>query len=211
MLAVYAADVSRLDLDREYPLSGYRLEKLKKQKLLSAGKLGVGAELLLIKALETAAPELSPPLPIVCGEGGKPALSGGGLYFNLSHSGVYAACAVSDCPVGLDIQSEREHKERLAERFFSAQERIFIAGSGNRDYAFTQIWSMKESCVKLLATGLQTPLSSFTVDTEKGRTEIDGRRLFFHHCLLHGCHLSVCSENEADIRSVHVHLIKLQP
>ena len=34
MLAVYAADVSRLDLDREYPLSGYRLEKLKKNTFI---------------------------------------------------------------------------------------------------------------------------------------------------------------------------------
>lgn len=211
MLEVYLADVSGLDPDRDYPLSTYRREKLKRQKNDLARKQGVGAELLLLKALETAAPELSPPLPIVCGEGGKPALFGGGPHFNLSHSGVYAACAVSDCPVGLDIQSEREYRERLAERFFSAQERSFIAGSGDRDYAFTQIWSVKESCVKLLGTGLQTPLSSFTVDPEKGRTEISGRRLFFHHSFFHGCHLSVCSENEADIRSFNIHLIKLRP
>ena len=145
MLEVYFADVSGLDPDREYPLSPYRREKLKRQKNDLARKQGLGAELLLIKALEALAPELLPPLDISCGKDGKPELVGSGIFFNLSHSGNYAACAVSDSPIGLDIQTERDCNNRLAERYFTAQERRFIAESENKAYAFTMLWSMKES------------------------------------------------------------------
>ncbi len=211
MLKVYAADVSGLDPDGNYPLSQYRRKKLEKQKLLSARRLGVGAELLLIKALEKNAPEISLPLHIICGRDGKPKLSCEGLHFNLSHSGVFAACAVSGNPVGLDIQSVREYNEKLGEKYFSPQERAFIVESVDVDHAFTQIWSMKESCVKLLGTGLKMPLASFSLDVNNGSTEINGRKLFLYHCILQGCHLSVCSEDEIDIESINIDMIKLLP
>ena len=119
MLEVYFADVSGLDPDREYPLSPYRREKLKRQKNDLARKHGLGAELLLIKALEAAAPEFLPPLDISCGIDGKPELVGSGISFNLSHSGNYAACAVSDSPIGLDIQTERDFNKGIVEKYFT--------------------------------------------------------------------------------------------
>ena len=35
-------------------------------------------------------------------EYGKPYLESGGLFFNLSHSGEYVACAISDKEIGID-------------------------------------------------------------------------------------------------------------
>ena len=73
--------------------------------------LTLACGLLLIKALKAAAPEFLPPLDISCGKDGKPELVGSGIFFNLSHSGNYAACAVSDSPIGLDIQAKSGQQE----------------------------------------------------------------------------------------------------
>ena len=211
MLSVTIARVSELDPEGEYPLSPYRREKLRRQKNDLARKQGLGAELLLIKALEAAAPELLPPLDISCGKDGKPELLGSGICFNLSHSGSFAACAVSDSPVGLDIQAERDCNGRLAEKYFSAQERRFIEKSENKAYAFTKLWSMKESVVKILGTGLKRPLSSFTVDPERNTACLDGRMLYFHHSLIDGCHLALCSADISAISNLKIKNVKLLP
>lgn len=211
MLEVYFADVSGLDPDREYPLSPYRREKLKRQKNVLAQKQGLGAELLLIKALEAAAPELLPPLDISCGKDGKPELVGGGIFFNLSHSDNYAACAVSDSSIGLDIQAERDFNKGIAEKYFTEPERRFFEESENKAYAFTKLWSMKESAVKYIGTGLKTPLTSFSVDSEKGEALFCGQRLFFHHSIIDGCHLALCSGDCAAVREIKINEVKLLP
>lgn len=211
MLEVYFADVSGLDPDREYPLSPYRREKLIRQKNVLARKQGLGAELLLIKALESAAPGILPPLDISCGIDGKPELLGSGLSFNLSHSGSFAACAVSDSPIGLDIQTERDCDRRLSEKYFTAPERRFIEESDNKAYAFTKLWCMKESAVKYIGTGLKTPLASFSVDPEKGETLLDGQRLYFHHSLICGCHVALCSGDISAVREIKINEVKLLP
>lgn len=209
MLEVYFADVSGLDTDREYSLSPYRREKLMRQKNVLARKQGLGAELLLIKALESAAPGILPPLDISCGKDGKPELVDSGLSFNLSHSGRFAACAVSDSTIGLDIQTERDCDRRLAEKYFTAPERRFIEESENKAYAFTKLWCMKESAVKHIGTGLKTPLSSFTVELERNTACLDGRMLYFHHSLICGCHVALCSGDISAVREIKINEVKL--
>ena len=209
MLEVYFADVSGLDPDREYLLSPYRKEKLMRQKNVLARKQGLGVELLLIKALEPAAPGISPPLDISCGKDGKPELVGSGIFFNLSHSGSFAACAVSDSPVGLDIQTERDCDRRLAEKYFTAPERQFIEESENKAYAFTKLWCMKESAVKYIGTGLKTPLSSFSVELECNTACLDGRMLYFYHDLVYGCHLALCSGDISAVREIKINEVML--
>ena len=211
MQEVYFADVSGLDPDREYPLSPYRREKLKRQKNVLARKQGLGAELLLIKALESAAPGITLPLDISCGKDGKPELVGSGISFNLSHSGNFAACALSDSPIGLDIQTERDCDRRLSEKYFTAPERRFIEESENKACAFTKLWCMKESAVKYIGTGLKTPLSSFSVDPEKGETLLGGQRLYFHHSLIYGCHVALCSGDISAVREIKINEVKLLP
>lgn len=163
MLKLYYADIDGLDIDRCPPLSQYRRERLNAVKPIRARCAGVGAELLLYRALKECAPQLALPPDIITGEHGKPSLRGGELFFSLSHYGNFAAAAVCDEEVGVDIQAISEHNPALARRFFAPNEQEFVEQSTDKNAAFTEIWCMKESYIKAIGTGLYTPLKSFSV------------------------------------------------
>ncbi len=168
MLRLYWADVSRLSPDAEdYELSAYRLEKLRALRPSEARKLGIGVELLLRQALFDCVPEFAWPPRITAGEHGKPTWDAEGLFFNLSHSGSIAACAIADRPVGLDVQEACEYREALVRRFFSPEEQAFLAAASDKDRAFGLVWSRKEAYVKALGTGFTIPLASFSAVGEQ--------------------------------------------
>ena len=153
MLEVYIADVSRLDPEKAR-LSHQRLEKLARLTNADDKRRCAGAELLLTHALG-----LSEPPKYSFGEHGKPYLAGGSIYFSLSHSGKYALCAISDVPVGADIERPRAGSARLARRFFTPREAALI----NSDADFCRLWVQKESYVKALGTGLAEGMSGFDI------------------------------------------------
>lgn len=196
MLSVLSADVSRLDAGiRSLPLSQYRLEKLNRTTNEKAYRQSLGAELLLLRLLQELCPALSAPLDIVAGEDGKPELRGRELYFSLSHSGDRAVCAVSDSPVGVDIQKAEPFHEALSRRFFTAGEHAALLAADDRDYAFTRLWCLKESYLKYLGTGLSKPLASFELSLDGSGAPVhpgdDSCRLW--HMADSGYHLAVCS------------------
>lgn len=82
------------------------------------------------------------------GENGKP-LCRLPLHFNCSHSGAYVVCAVSEREVGVDLERVRPVHERLL-RTLTAEEKIWLSTrpEGDRDRAFFQLWTMKESWIK---------------------------------------------------------------
>ena len=84
-----------------------------------------------------------------------------GIHFNLSHSGTLAVCAVSDAPVGVDVERERAVNWSLARRFFHPAELAWLERSADPDRDFTRLWTRKESYIKMTGKGLAQPLSSF--------------------------------------------------
>ncbi|MCM1089893.1 MAG: 4'-phosphopantetheinyl transferase superfamily protein [Butyrivibrio sp.] len=92
------------------------------------------------------------------GEHGKPDFAGGGLHFNLSHSGQYVCCALAEEEVGIDIQRMRPMKNmRVAERFFSQGENDLLQECGSekeRQELFYRIWVRKEAYAKLSGAGI---------------------------------------------------------
>ncbi len=88
-------------------------------------------------------------------EFGKPYLSGfHDIYFSISHSGQYAACAVSDTPIGIDIQKLSRYNQRLAERICSKAELCQLAADNDKASLFTKLWTQKEAYVKMLGSGI---------------------------------------------------------
>lgn len=76
-------------------------------------------------------------------------------HFNLSHSGPYALCALSDLgPVGIDVELVRSHNIRLPRYVMSEEELVAFDGSWEK---FAEIWVLKEAYVKLLGRSIWPP------------------------------------------------------
>ena len=92
------------------------------------------------------------------GEKGKPHLREYPLFFNLSHSGEYVVCAVSDREIGVDIQKySNTNVMQIANRFFSKEEcRVLEAceTEEERQQSFLRLWVRKEAYGKLLGKGI---------------------------------------------------------
>ena len=195
MLRVYHVSVLPL-LGRKggEELSRYRKEKLARISNPRAYARSLGAELLLLAALQELGGPM-PPLEISCGEGGKPRIAGG-PEFSLSHSGERVLCALSDEAVGADIQQLRPYNPALVRRFFTAEEGAWLEEQRERDLAFSLLWSLKESYVKLLGSGLAgVHLDSFTVELlPDGRARIDGSNAKLWYAVYDGYVMAVCSD-----------------
>lgn len=93
------------------------------------------------------------------------------FFFSLSHSGEYAACVVSDVPVGVDIQQKRETRANIARRFFQCEEAELIEKQPKEKQTdmFFRYWTGKESYLKLKGEGIFGGLNSCFVDLEEKR------------------------------------------
>ena len=199
MLRIYYASVlPLLGQKGGEGLSQYRQEKLARTRNPKAYALSLGAELLLLAALRELSGPM-PPLEITCGEAGKPALAGG-PEFSLSHSGERVLCALSDQTVGADIQQIRPCDPALARRFFTGTEADWLEAQRERDLAFSLLWSLKESYVKFLGSGIaKTHLDSFTVRVlPDGRARIDGSNVKLWYSVCGGYVMAVSSDAYAE-------------
>lgn len=107
-------------------------------------------------------------IALVDGPHGKPRLPGGGLHFNLAHSGPEAVLAVSrHGPVGIDIEEARSarHADRLLPRVLSPAERAACAAlpDAARAMAFLRAWTCKEAYAKATGEGLSLAVTRITV------------------------------------------------
>lgn len=163
MLKVYAMNVSGIDAGDKCLLSKMskkRLVKINRYRIEEKKKQSIGAELLLNYALKS-----SEPVEWETDENGKLYVPDSKYYVNLSHSGDYAVCAVSDSEVGVDIQKIGAANMKLAKRFFTEEECKFIEEAKNPDDEFCRLWTRKESLVKAAGKGLAIPLTSFSTLT----------------------------------------------
>jgi 4'-phosphopantetheinyl transferase len=104
---------------------------------------------------------------------GRPFLKGK-LDFNISHSGDFVVCAMSDeRRVGVDIE---EHKELSLDGFkevLSKEERAFVNAQEDSLKHFFNFWSMKESIVKADGRGMLISLNDIAIRGNKA--VLDGR------------------------------------
>lgn len=156
MLSVAHLDVSSLDLDKAKKyVSNQRLIKAEKLKSIDAKKESLGAELLLSSLFGINFPDADLPPQIAIGESGKPYFAQYPvLHFSISHSNLHAACVISDCLVGIDLQYMRSFDERLIKRFFTSDEQEFYNNAEDKKIAFYTIWTRKEALLKCIGTGL---------------------------------------------------------
>ncbi len=134
------------------------------------------ADVLSRKMIEDVTGIEAEKLDIRVDEYGKPyVFNSMGVHFNVSHSGEYVACIVSDRPCGIDIEKIDEVDLSIAQRFFAKNEHRYIVDcpKEQRMDRFYEIWTAKEAYVKLLGRGLGIGLDSFEVINRDGRYMIE--------------------------------------
>ena len=156
MVKLYVADISNLPDPLSVPetlksLPAERQQKIHKMQQEQSRKQSMGVGLLLQKVLALYHMQDS---QVFTGEHGKPMIEG--LEFSLAHSGNLVICAVSDEPVGCDVEKIRVAPKGVAERCFSESEQAYLSRFSAEEYdrEFFRLWTMKESYVKMTGEGL---------------------------------------------------------
>lgn len=99
-------------------------------------------------------------------QGGKPALETEQMFFNVSHSRDLVVIAVADCEVGVDIEFyDRAVSERVRRYCLSSKEALEILPGDNR--GFINVWTAKESYLKLYGQGLAGTMRDFSVTEDR--------------------------------------------
>ena len=191
MVTVYYTDVTESDIDFYKYISNYKKAVLDKYKQEKQKKLSAYCEMLLYNALGD--------VKICYHKQHKPFLTDNKYHFNFSHSGDISVCAVSDNEVGVDVEKIRVVNFLISERFFTAQENNAIMSSKDIKKEFFNYWTLKESYLKYLGTGLNKPLNSFEVLINKKITIYDEyvlKNVNFFQEKLSDYVISVCSNSE---------------
>lgn len=169
-----------------------RLQKIEKVKLEDDKQLSAAVELLLIYALKQLDATIELPLQIREEESGnlllesKVTVNGEEkqLFFNLSHSKEYAACAVSDEPVGIDIECVKTRDVEHMDKILHEQEVLilsFVTNPEEKKKFFYECWVTKESYLKNLGCGLTIRPAEFMVSEDKMETQrADLKKRYVH-------------------------------
>lgn len=181
------------------PYLSERRQKLFDSILIADSKLfNIASEILLAHALS---------LPLPCGyqtdKNGKPFISGQKC-FNISHSGDYVVCAVSDFEVGVDVEKIERMSPRIMHKFLASEEIEALGSLSDADIPrfLCEKWVRKEAYLKLRGTGLRISPTTlcFDGDTLKGQKNIFSRVLELSENEL----VAVCSFKEKKINRINV-------
>ncbi len=143
-------------------------------------KLSLGAGILMDRGLSAYGLRERETM-VAYGEDGKPYLPRHShIHFNLSHSGSVVMAVFAGVETGCDIEQMQRVDLALAERFFTRKEYAFIAGQQGRerqDEAFYRLWTLKESFLKTVGTGLMLPLDAFEITiSPEGKIDVCGKK-----------------------------------
>ena len=102
----------------------------------------------MLTALLASTPYTLHPTPsFLYNEHGAPYLENG-PYFSISHCKQGIAVAVSEVPIGIDIEAIRPLNESLVRKTMNSKEQAEILSSLSPEIAFIRLWTQKEAYVK---------------------------------------------------------------
>lgn len=166
----------------------WRREGLARLKNESARRSSLGAGLLWRRVMEQNG--IDPARSVRRLAAGKPVFESGGAWFSLSHSGELCLCALSDTPVGADIQEPRVVKLSVARRFCPAEREYLTAlPIALQNEALMALWARKEAWVKAVSAERMVALDEYDVLAAEGWVFTDFR--------IEGCYAAVCGHATA--------------
>lgn len=86
------------------------------------------------------------------------------FHYNISHSGEWVVCATDNKKIGVDVEKIQPFDLQIAKGSFTKEEYCDLLNvERERNSAFYEMWTLKESYVKAQGRGLSIPLDSFNV------------------------------------------------
>ena len=146
--------------------------------------------LMLLELLSAVYPELDTSKPeFGYTAQGKPfLLARPDIHFSISHTKNAILVAISDAPIGVDIEAFRSPSAALIARTMNATEQAAIATAatpsglleppGTREALFSAIWTRKEAVLKLRGTGIEGDLKHVLSGSEAIFTRIFPRKSY---------------------------------
>ena len=186
MLNIYIAKVNDKVLDLKEFLEEEQILKANKFKQIDDYKRSILSSTLLNFILKKNELSIS---DVSTNEFGKPFIKTNQFYFNISHSGEYVVCVTNSCDVGIDIEKVRCINDLVLSKCFTKEEQEYIKS----DLDFTKVWTLKESYIKCLGTGLRTRLNTFSVIKNSEISKVND--LMFTSLYLDDYVLSICTNN----------------
>jgi 4'-phosphopantetheinyl transferase len=145
-------------------LSQERTEKISRLKSASNKELSASVYFLLRYAL-AAQYGIDEQVVFEYGKNEKPCLkSYPGIHFNLSHTANAVACAVSDLPIGVDVQRITTVPDKVARRVLADGEYAEYLKSDSPDEFFCRVWAIKESVLKRTGQGISAEFKDVIAD-----------------------------------------------
>lgn len=105
-------------------------------------------------------------------DAGKPYLVCQSAFISITHKNQETMIAVSDQPIGIDVESLDQHVNtlKLAKRFFCASEyeHLLSLDKDSCMHAFIHFWTGKEAVTKLKGLGVPSSLKRIELDPHNG-------------------------------------------
>jgi 4'-phosphopantetheinyl transferase len=143
-------------------ITSIRKERILRYRNILDKKLGVFAEVLVRCAICARSGVGYRKIDFGVSHTGKPYLMGFPQYeFSMTHTHHAVAAAVSEQPVGVDVERIKGVDLSIANRIFSDREVALLNTAPDKRFSFLEIWTKKEALIKKRGTGLTNDLSSF--------------------------------------------------
>ncbi len=101
--------------------------------------------------------------PFIRNEYGKPYFKNSKLKFNKSNTLDLSVLIIEEVECGIDIEYIRKYNDIMAKAILSKEELTFINNTDNKDLYFTILWTLKESYLKCIGTGIYTNLKDLNM------------------------------------------------
>ena len=146
--------------------------------------------------------------PVITGTAGKkPEVLDHNIFFSRSYTKDKLALAIDNSDIiGIDAEEIMEEDKHFMSYFFTEKEKDYVRNSADKDFAFTLIWTRKESYIKCIGEGLK--FSFDTLNTTPSEAVLSGEKLFETNQLCNDCYInsyrieniviSVCSRINED-------------
>lgn len=143
-------------------------------------------------------------LPMIVADNGRPYFQSADLPdFNISHSQSFVVVAIATSgKVGIDIEQHRERKNYLniAKQFFSEQEYTWLLEQSNSLNAFWQLWTLRESALKLYGRGVWQMKKMIIEPSTQQISASFGEKFYCDYQQLPQVHLAIsCNQSISDL------------